>query len=120
MDRNNYQDYAAASKLDLWKLLWEKQDEIERLQIEISEITTPTGKPKRKRLSEVIKNYVKDRDDNKCISCGSGEPLDVHHIVARKHSGTDDPRNLETLCRDCHAEKHGGKLAAFMVTGQRG
>jgi hypothetical protein len=26
----------------------------------------------------------------------------VHHIIRRRFGGTDDPRNLVSLCRACH------------------
>ena len=32
--------------------------------------------------------------------------LQVHHVIEVKHGGTDDPANLQSLCRECHAEVH--------------
>ena len=28
--------------------------------------------------------------------------LTVHHIISRKNNGSDDPKNLMTLCKHCH------------------
>ena len=36
--------------------------------------------------------------------------LEVHHIIYRSQSGTDDENNLITLCEDCHSKVHDGKL----------
>jgi hypothetical protein len=55
-------------------------------------------KVKWKQLSiEVFK-----RDRRKCISCGTRKELTVHHIKPRNQGGTDDMRNLTTLCIKCH------------------
>jgi 5-methylcytosine-specific restriction endonuclease McrA len=32
--------------------------------------------------------------------------LEVHHIVAVEHGGTDQADNLLLLCAECHAELH--------------
>ena len=37
-----------------------------------------------------------------CELCG--EPSqEVHHIVDRKHGGSDDDTNLQALCKSCHS-----------------
>ncbi len=48
---------------------------------------------------------IKERDGYRCVRCGkTNVPLEVHHKIARRHGGTDDPDNLETLCEDCHSQ----------------
>lgn len=48
---------------------------------------------------------IRKRDGYRCVQCGKiGVLLEVHHKVARRHDGTDDPDNLLTLCEDCHAK----------------
>ena len=32
--------------------------------------------------------------------------LEIHHVVPRANGGTNAPRNLLTLCPDCHADLH--------------
>jgi uncharacterized Zn finger protein (UPF0148 family) len=32
--------------------------------------------------------------------------LQVHHVIEVEDGGTDDPVNLQSLCRECHAEVH--------------
>ena len=48
------------------------------------------------RRREVLK-----RDGRKCKHCGTRNRLGVHHITPRP-LGTHDPKNLVTLCDDCH------------------
>ena len=49
-----------------------------------------------------IKKAVKTRDKYSCRSCGSKLGLTVHHIIPRDESGSNEPRNLMTLCGFCH------------------
>lgn len=42
------------------------------------------------------------RDSFKCQMCGNGESLSIHHIIPRAEGGSDHPRNLITLCKNCH------------------
>lgn len=46
-----------------------------------------------------------------CAVCGSHYGLQVHHIVPRSRGGGDVPGNLITLCFECHAKVHEGKLS---------
>jgi hypothetical protein len=42
---------------------------------------------------------------DRCFICGEDNPhvLEEHHIVPRRHGGSDDPENLVTLCANCHS-----------------
>lgn len=46
------------------------------------------------------------RDGRKCLSCGTRDNLDPHHIWHRGDGGGDDLANLRTLCRPCHRARH--------------
>jgi len=37
-----------------------------------------------------------------CHFCDESEALDRHHIVPRRHGGSDDEENLVTVCPNCH------------------
>jgi hypothetical protein len=39
-----------------------------------------------------------------CAACGSADDLQHHHLVTRLEGGSDDERNLITLCGPCHAK----------------
>lgn len=54
---------------------------------------------------------VLHRDKYTCQICGAKHTrLEVHHIIYRSQGGTDDEHNLITLCADCHAAIHAGKI----------
>lgn len=54
---------------------------------------------------------VLHRDNYTCQCCGKKHTrLEVHHIIFRIMGGTDDERNLITLCEKCHKAIHDGLL----------
>ena len=54
---------------------------------------------------------VLHRDNYTCQCCGKKHVrLEVHHIIFRSLGGTDDERNLITLCEKCHKAIHDGIL----------
>ena len=54
---------------------------------------------------------VLHRDDYTCQCCGKKHVrLEVHHIVFRSLGGSDDEKNLITLCEKCHKAIHDGIL----------
>ena len=51
------------------------------------------------------------RDNYTCQCCGKKHVrFEVHHIVFRSQGGTDDEKNLITLCEECHDMIHAGTL----------
>jgi len=64
------------------------------------------------------KQYVLHRDG---YACQSGQKvkhhhrLHVHHIIYRSNKGPDNPKNLVTLCEDCHDALHAG---AFVLNNK--
>lgn len=56
-----------------------------------------------------IRSQILLRDNFRCRECNFYKHLEVHHIIPRSKGGTDDPKNLITLCQRCHAKKHGFK-----------
>jgi 5-methylcytosine-specific restriction endonuclease McrA len=49
-----------------------------------------------------LRRQIIQRDGYACQQCGSTNQLEVHHTLAKHQGGTDDPRNLITLCENCH------------------
>jgi len=62
---------------------------------------------KSNRLDENIRKAVILRDKCKCKECGKQNTiLEVHHIRARRYSGSDTLNNLITLCSSCHQKTY--------------
>ena len=75
----------------------------------------------RARLKDVTffggnRSKALERDGHRCVRCGSGDNLHVHH---KDGNGTTVPRaqrnnrlaNLETLCKGCHTAEHNRRRA---------
>ena len=61
------------------------------------------------------------RDSYTCQCCGKKNcRVEVHHIVFRRNSGSDDLENLITLCEDCHKAVHSGEIDLKLKGKRRG
>lgn len=59
------------------------------------------------------KAMVKARDGYTCAICKGKHKdrrLDVHHIIFRSQGGSDEAKNLITLCHTCHKKLHDGEI----------
>jgi hypothetical protein len=77
-------------------------------------ISDPEPKPepepiKRKPIKPSLRFEILKRDDYRCQMCGvtakDGATLEIDHILPVSKGGTNDPDNLQVLCRDCNAGK---------------
>lgn len=51
---------------------------------------------------------VHERDGYRCIYCGrTDKPIELAHFVSRSLGGKGVPRNLISLCIDCHRQFDG-------------
>ncbi|TAN59223.1 MAG: HNH endonuclease [Rhodospirillales bacterium] len=47
------------------------------------------------------------RDRGICHVCGKPGADTAHHVIEKRHSGSDDPSNLRAVHRSCHNRTHG-------------
>jgi 5-methylcytosine-specific restriction endonuclease McrA len=52
-----------------------------------------------------LREWIIDRDGNKCMECHTMDDLTVDHIVPVILGGKTNPDNLQTLCRVCNSRK---------------
>jgi len=64
-----------------------------------------SGAHQRKTISKDVKKDVWNRDDGKCIQCGSNENLEFDHIIPVSRGGANTFRNIQLLCEECNREK---------------
>ena len=54
-----------------------------------------------------------------CAACGAADDLQHHHLVTRPEGGSDDERNLITLCSPCHFKLHERRRNGVYNVSQR-
>lgn len=57
------------------------------------------------KISPSKRVAVYARDAFKCVGCGSYKNLTVDHIRPRVHGGSNDYKNLQTMCESCNRRK---------------
>ncbi|EFH90481.1 RNA-guided endonuclease IscB [Ktedonobacter racemifer] len=65
--------------------------------------------------------YVLTRDGYTCQHCKGKtkeQRLEVHHLIFRRHHGSDEESNLLTLCKTCHDALHAGTIT-LKCTGKK-
>ena len=65
-----------------------------------------TTKNQRSRtIAQNVKDKVWNRDDGKCVQCGSNKDLEFDHIIPFAKGGANTYRNLQLLCEYCNRSK---------------
>jgi len=52
-----------------------------------------------------IRNFIFERDNNKCLCCGTSKLLTIDHIHPIYYGGKNKISNLQTLCKSCNSRK---------------
>ncbi len=58
-----------------------------------------------RHISQEVKDLVWNRDNGKCVQCGSNEKLEFDHIIPFSKGGANTYRNIQLLCEKCNREK---------------
>jgi len=59
----------------------------------------------RTAISKAVRRQLLEAAGNRCAKCGSTENPVVDHILPVVRGGSNDPSNLQILCRICNADK---------------
>lgn len=65
-------------------------------------------RPRRRHRAKIpthVRAAVYARDGWRCLHCGRTDDLTLDHIVPWSAGGSDEPDNLQTLCRSCNSRK---------------
>ena len=58
-----------------------------------------------RKISQTVKDRVWNRDQGKCVECGSNEKLEFDHIIPFSKGGSNTYRNIQLLCETCNRIK---------------
>ena len=53
-------------------------------------------------ISKKVKDIVWERDNHRCIVCGSNQAMPNSHFIRRSQGGLGIPENVVCMCRRCH------------------
>ena len=53
-------------------------------------------------ITKKVKDIVWERDNHRCIICGSGFAFPNSHYIRRSQNGRGIPENIVTMCQRCH------------------
>lgn len=56
-------------------------------------------------ISPDLRWEIWERDDFRCVGCGSRRHLSIDHIIPKSKGGGHDGDNLQTMCRTCNSRK---------------
>ena len=56
-------------------------------------------------ISEKQRNKIFERNNHKCVKCGSDKDLHIDHIIPFSKGGKTEENNLQTLCKVCNLKK---------------
>ena len=74
-------------------------------QIEAFENLESMPSARRERIPESVRLFVWQRDEGKCVNCGSRENLEFDHIIPVAEGGSNTERNIQLLCERCNRGK---------------
>lgn len=76
-----------------------------RREIEALENVEQTDRARRERVPDSVRLFVWQRDQGKCVKCGSAEKLEFDHIIPVIKGGSNTERNVQLLCEQCNRAK---------------
>lgn len=65
----------------------------------------PEKKYIRQPIPEDVQIFVWQRDEGRCVKCGSQENLEYDHIIPLSKGGSNTARNIQLLCEKCNRQK---------------
>lgn len=63
------------------------------------------GLPEQNYISKALRKEIYERDNNRCVYCGSSDDLTIDHDISELRGGDNNINNLLTACRVCNASK---------------
>lgn len=76
-----------------------------RREVEAFENMEPADIARREQIPQSVRLFVWQRDQGKCVRCGSAEKLEFDHIIPVVKGGSSTERNIQLLCEQCNRAK---------------
>ncbi|HEX8227894.1 MAG TPA: HNH endonuclease signature motif containing protein [Chloroflexia bacterium] len=77
------------------------------VKISKRQLLAPTGEMSSRHIPHEVKVAVWQRDQGRCVQCGSSDYLEFDHIIPHSKGGANTINNIQLLCRRCNLAKGG-------------
>ena len=92
--------------MELWRCLCATQGMVPNyLEARVVENRPQRATNRRKGITSRKRLNVYARDRYRCVTCGSHDDLTLDHIHPVSKGGSNEPSNLQTMCRVCNSRK---------------
>ncbi|OHA58236.1 MAG: hypothetical protein A2571_03185 [Candidatus Vogelbacteria bacterium RIFOXYD1_FULL_44_32] len=94
-------------KLRIKHFVIKKEKELTKIskEVEAFENFDQARSARRGRIPDDVRLFVWQRDEGKCIKCGTKEKLEFDHIIPVVAGGANTQRNIQLLCELCNRTK---------------
>jgi hypothetical protein len=82
-----------------------KADERSLQRVKWEAIANKETEKRSRRVSTEVKRAVFERDEGKCVKCGSSENIEYDHDIPFSKGGSNGVRNIQLLCKECNRQK---------------
>lgn len=72
----------------------------------------------RKNIPKSLREFILNRDGRKCICCLEKQNLIIHHLQPVKLNGSNNSKNLITLCKHHHELLHLADIQTIMTVAE--
>ena len=76
-----------------------------RREVEAMQNLERVPSAQRERIPEAVRLFVWQRDEGRCVACGTRERLEFDHIIPVAEGGGSTERNVQLLCEACNRRK---------------
>jgi hypothetical protein len=90
--------------------------EEEMLAVGLLRSSRPSNAYAKQPIGRKLSKAVFERDEYRCVSCGSHIDLCCDHIISEHDGGPTTLDNLQTMCRSCNSSK--GKKSFSVLRGK--
>ena len=84
---------------------YEKKQARLRREVEAFENASALPTARREKIPESVQLFVWQRDQGRCVVCGSQERLEFDHIIPVSRGGSSTERNIQLLCETHNRQK---------------
>ena len=103
-DKNTIEE----ATLNIKKLMLSEDARIKKLRREVElleRMSSYNSGIRRPPIPDEVKLFVFNRDEGKCVACGSKDNLQFDHIIPVAKGGSSSEENIQLLCQQCNLKK---------------